>query len=404
MRNKLLCILAVLAMLSCIVFSTGVSLARYVNSATTSTVYAPSAETSTLAAVTRVYDFGCWNLGDEDCGDTITLISSSPLKGTLRFTWDSVTAGNKDIAVVASGFSGTAGSYVINEADGRLDFPFTLLFSGITRIGVATLDVAWIPDGKTQGTMSARYLLALNPSTASGSLNGESAQFVNEETHFLTGDLLWAVLNVPGTYAGAMIAPGVNMNHTFSAGIRYFTDAYPQGVTLLRDSVLYLPASDKRACALIDVGHYTDATDDVNFAAGMSKALYSVTSQTPNGEPDALTVSYGKGDPIISTEHKSLVFTLREHETLRDAKWNQESTADTALTWSVERLTGGQWTTVTADEHMTITAKQTATGGTITVSVPKSDAAAGTYRLITAQTYRGYYVNQTTTYFFVDYR
>ena len=405
MKNKMIGALAVLSVLTCVVFSTGVSLARYVNSTTVSAVYAPPPEADTLASTARVYDFGCWNLGDaDDCDAVIRLTGAVPLKGTLRFTWDAVTANAKDIAVVADGFNASNGAYAINEADGRLDFPFSLLISGTTRVGVATLDVTWTPDGKTEPTLSACYLVALNPSAASGSLGGVAAQFVHDDTGFVTGDLLYAVLDVPGTYAGAMIAPGLNLNKTFSVGTQYFTDAYPQGVTLLRASALYLPADDHQARALIDVGDHTNGTAAVNFAVGVSQTQYSVTSQTPTADPAPVTVSHGTGDPIISTETKSLVFTLKEAAALCDTAWNQEPTANKALTWSVERLVSGKWTTVTTNEHIAVTAKQTATGGTITVSAPKGTAPAGTYRLVTAQTYLGYDVYHTTTYFFVDYR
>lgn len=401
-KTVMLCVLSVCFLLLGAAMIPGNTYGRYANSTTVSVVHGGQMESvSTLSVDTAVYDFGCWNVGDnaDELTHVIRLESESPLSGTLRFKWDDQTAEKNDLNVLVESIPGSEGKYSIQAENGRLEVPFSIVCTGTTRSGIAVLDVEWIPQRAEKAACSARYLLALNPTVAGSE---ESVVFA-EETGFLSNNWLQLSLTVPETYAGVRFAPGLKLSNTFAVGTTYFTDRYPQGVTLLRDSELFLPReADGMVSAVIDTGAHTAGTP-VNFVAGLSDTYSSNTSQTPTVQGTALTVELSHPAAVITAE-QPLTVTLTEPAKLRDTAWNTDDGGECVLTWRVERLVDGTYVDLQTGDGLTVTAAQTTSGGTLVFDAGEGRAVPGTYRLVLNQTYRGYTVTDAAVSIFVDYR
>ncbi len=386
--------MSLLLMLGIGLGSIGVASARYQKNAMASTVYGSiPADPSTLSAAGSTYDFGCWTSGDA-LESTIILEGAAPLKGTLRFSFDGVTAEKKDIALQIG--SDSAKEYAVNEADGRLDLPFSLVLSAQNRSGSAHLDVEWIPAGAAEATLSARYLITLNAETLCA--GAENAPTFEDAGGFLTNDLLHLPLKMPAGGEGILLAQGATLSGKFPAGICYYTKAYPRGVTLLRDSALYLPRNESGAEDLLIRRNGKGSVEDVQFTAGSSDQYQAATTLTPKKEQASLTVSGGK-DPIIDGQ-KSLTLTISEASSLKDSVWNDGATSGAQLSWELQKLSDGKFTEIAQSAQPKITAE----GGKLEISVPGGKQPAGTYQLILKQTYNGYPIHASTVRFFVDYR
>ena len=139
----------------------GVASARYQFSGVISTLYGEANNPSTVAEICKIYDFGCWEQGGDDLESTVVLQQAGALKGKMTFSFDGTTAQKNDIALeVNSSFTSVV---QVDEKDGRIDLPFSLIISAQQRSGVAYMNVEWTPEGATKPTKSARYLIALNP-------------------------------------------------------------------------------------------------------------------------------------------------------------------------------------------------------------------------------------------------
>ncbi len=387
--------ISVLLMLGIGLSSIGVASARYQKNAMVSAIYGEiPADPSTLSAAGSTYDFGCWSRGGDDLDSTIILKGASPLKGTLRFSFDGVTAEKKDIALQIG--SDSRKEYVVEEADGRMDLPFSLIISAQNRSGSAHLDVEWVPAGAEKATLSARYLITLNPAALCA--GAESAPTFEEAGGFLTNDLLHLPLKMPAGGEGILLAQGANLSGEFPAGICYYTKAYPRGVTLLRDSVLYLPRNASGAEDLLIRREGKGAVEAVKFTAGSSDQYQAATTLTPKTEEASLTVS-GGNEPIVNGE-KSLTLTVSEASSLKDSAWNDGATSGAQLSWELQKLSNGKFEKITPSAQLKITAKV----GKLEISVPGGKQPAGTYQLILKQTYNGYPIHASTVRFFVDYR
>lgn len=391
--------MSVLLMLGIGLGSIGVASARYQKSAMVSTVYGSiPADPSTLSAAGSTYDFGCWTSGGEDLDATIILKGAASLKGTLRFSFDGVTTEKKDIALQINGSADK--EYAVSEADGRLDLPFSLVLSAQNRSGSAHLDVEWVPAGSDKATLSARYLIALNPAALCA--GAERAPIFEEAGEFLTNDLLHLSLKMPSGGEGILLAQGATLSGKFPAGICYYTKAYPRGVTLLRSSVLYLPRNESGAEDLLIRREGKGAVEAVKITAGSSDQYQAATTLTPKTEEASLTVS-GGNEPIVNGE-KALTLTLSEASSLKDSAWNDGGTSGAQLSWELQKLSNGTFEKITPSAQIKITATRSSGGGKLEISVPGGNQPAGTYQLILKQTYNGYPIHASTVRFFVDYR
>ncbi len=398
--RALLCVvIALVTLLS----SIGVAYGRYNRVVFSSVVCgAPQADASTLTADKKIYDFGCWQLGQTGgFAHTVILEQNEPLQGTLRFVWDVETVDKADITALPTGeYSGSGGVYTINEADGRLEFPFALFFSSTTRCGSAYLDVELIPQGQTAATASARYLVMLNPYSVGQSV-GNAVPAVSNNTAFLTDRLMRLCALAPGSCGGVVLAAGANVTDTFAAGTVYYNNAHPRGVTLVQDSVLYLPANQEGMVDAVIAWPQTPA-QQVQLAVGVSQTNFTLTRQTPAAATAAIELS-AKGTPVVSRTGGATI-TLQVPDTLPDSQWNTQNGSVAELTWQVQRLQGGQFTDVACGTDLVAAVMQTATEGTITVTAPTGRQPAGTYRLKCTQHYNGCSIATAETWFFIDYR
>lgn len=404
-RNLLYIVISVATVLVCAFNSVGIAYARFNKSAMYSIICGKeSKDDSTLTADCMVFDFGFWQTGNtENFAHTVVLESESALNGKLRFVWDDTTASNNDIIVVPDGsVSGTSGEYTVSEGDGRLDFPFSLVFSPTRRSGVAFFDVLWIPTGASEAAASARYLITLNPESMAAGNSGKIS-FVDSKTKFLTNDMLQISVTIPDNVQGAMFSVGSSLLNKFNAGTVYYTDNYSQGVKLLKDSILYLPkdSSGKINCLVNLYEHTSDSS--INITAGITSTNYVTTSQTPTNDSSALSLKLSNDEPILSHTNP-LKFVIKEPSALRDNAWNSSGSTKADVVWQIERFINGNYEDVEFSDDFTVVVSQTASGGNLTVSAPTGDQPAGTYRLTVTQNYNGYLTGHKTIIFYIDYR
>ena len=390
-------ILAVIAF-SCL----GFAQARYNNGDISSYVYGTEkVDVCTMSEEGKVFDFGIWQLGQGDSfSSTVIIESRDALRGTLRFSLDEDTADVNDIAIQIDGvFSSSHGEYTVNEEDGRLELPFSVFISPTNRVATAYLDVEWIENGSSEVAMSSRYLMALN----AFSIEDKNAVTVDQNnTKFLTNDLLNVAVEVTDTAEGVILAPGSIITNKFSAGMKYYTDQYPQGVILLKSSALYFSdLQNGKLNTVLDLGDYT-AESPISLTAGFSESKYVVTSQTPLSVTKTLTVSVEKKTVLSHT--KPLTVTLEEAAALSDNEWNVDGSEKSELEWQIERLVNGKYVAVETSKNLTVSKKQTNNTGELVLSTPTGDQPAGTYRIKFTQKYNGYTVGTEFSWFFIDYR
>ena len=381
--------------------------ARYNNVASTAVRYDSSSATmehTTLSADTAVYDFGVWTPDADEMTfeHTLRIADTQPISGVMRFSWDDTTRGLRDMAVYIESEYYTAEQnsgytdYTVSAADGDLELPFALIFATPTTQRVATLDVSWYPDGSAEPTLYARYLLAVVPEN---STSVTAPAFVEGDTRFMTNRLLQVAVTTPADSDGVQIAP---TEGAFTADTRYYNDIYPQGVTLVRDSAVYVTRKGDSSRLLMDLSsHLTDNTP-VSLTVGVSDALQSTLSRTPVADTAPLSVSADNAAFVVSTT--PLTITLTEAAGLRDSNWSSVGNSPTDLTWTVQRRAGNTLVPVTVGENLTVTVTQTESGGILTVSAPDGKQAPGTYLLTVTQTYHDYPVFETPIWFFIDYR
>ena len=381
--------------------------ARYNNIASTAVKYDPSltmVRQTNMSADTAVYDFGVWtpDVDNTIFEHTLQIADTQSISGVMRFSWDDTTRTQRDMAVyIESEYytsvqnSGYA-DYTVSATDGDLALPFSLIFATPTMQRVATLDVSWYPDGSAEPTLFARYLLAVVPEESTAT---NAPSFVEEDTRFMTDRLLQVVVTTPADSDGVQIAPAEG---AFAAGTCYYNDIYPQGVTLVRHSGVYVTHNESSSRLLMDLSAHLTDNSPVSLIVGVSNTLQSTLSRTPAADTAPLSVAADNTAFVVSTT--PLTLTLTEAAGLRDSDWLSVGNASADLTWTVQRRVGDTLVPVTTGETLTITATQTKSGGTLTVSAPDGKQAPGTYLLTVTQTYRGYPVFETPIWFFIDYR
>ena len=394
----LLCLLP-LSVLLCI----GTTYARYNKSDSLATVCgSPATDRSTMSPESTVYHLGEWTRGDDrTLTHTIRLCGEAPIKGTLRFSWDAETAAAAD-AFVSMNVSGNGTEYTVNSQQTQVDLPFTLLLSPSDRSATVTLDVAFTPQGAAEATLFSRYLVERNPKWESGIVSTDGGfSFEAANTRFLTERLLSLSMKVPTDTDRLLLSAGANTTTPFAAGTVYYTKQYPQGVTLLTDALLTVPAENGAAAILLALNN-TRAGTPLTVTAALSALTFINTVQTP-ADAQPLTVT---SDPAVATVsyRQPLTVTLSTPSVLTDAEWNKAGNTAAQLTWRVERLFDGAYRPVTLGTDMVVAASQTVSGGTLTVTVPTGRQPAGTYRLTVEQTYHDYEIHTTSLWFFVDYR
>lgn len=400
-RKMLYLAVGVMAMLASVISSIGITQGRFNKNAIYSTVCGKdSVDKSTLSAEKEIFDFGVWQVGDSDeFSHTILLESKTALKGKLRFTWDNETKQNKDIVVLSEGnYSGSIDEYEIEEKDKKLEFPFSLVFSPTQRIGFAYLDVEWIPEGSSKASLSARYLLTLNPDSISDDSN---ISYQEENTNFISKNLLQFSIDC-NKADGVMLSPGASILNKFEEGLVYYTKSYPQGIKLIKSSILHLPrGSEENISGIINLKTQT-FDSSFKLAAGTSFSNYITTSQTPT-ETIALSFKLSGEEPILSHTNP-IKFVVKEDSKLIDSKWNSKGSNKAEVEWIVERLNNGNFEAVKTNKDFKISVSQNDSGGKITISAPTGNQAAGTYRLTVSQTYKDYLLTKKTITFYIDYR
>lgn len=381
--------------------------ARYTNIASTVVKYEPSSttgKTTTLSADTAIYDFGVWTPDVDEMAFTHTVcIVDTPHSGVLRFSWDDTTRSRRDMAVDIDSKYYTAvqnsgyTDYTVSADAGVVHIPFSLIFANPTTRRVATLDVSWYPDGGNEPTLFARYLVTVMPDVAQGTV---APAFVEGDTHFITDRLLQLVVTTPADSAGVQVTP---TDGAFAAGSRYFNDTYPRGVTLVRDSAVYIERKGNSNRLLMYLSSPFTDNDAVSLTVGVSDTLFSTFSCAPIADTTLLTVAYSDAVGVVSAD-QPLTITLTEAAGLRDSNWSSTGNAPVDLTWTIQRRVGNTLIPVAVGETLTVSMKQTSNGGTLTVSASDGKQAPGTYLLTVTQTYDGYPVLETPIWFFIDYR
>ncbi len=400
-RKILYLAVSAIAVLACAINSIGVTQGRFNKSAIYSTVCGKeSIDNSTLSEEKEIFDFGVWKVGNsETFSHTVILEGEAKLKGKLRFTWDDETKQNKDIAVVPEGsFSGSIDEYEIDEADKKLEFPFSLVFSPTQRIGFAYFDVEWIPEGSSKALLSSRYLITLNPDAIS---NDDNISYLEENTNFISKNLLQFSINCSNA-EGILLSPGSSILNQFESGLVYYTQSYTQGIKLIKNSILYLPkGSQDNLSGIIDLK--TQSFDSsFKLAAGTSFSNYITTSQTPT-DTAALSVKLSGKEPILSHTNP-IKFVIKEDSKLVDNKWNSKGSDKAEIIWKVQRLSNGNFESVKTSKDFVVSVSQNETGGKLIISAPTGNQVAGTYRLVVSQTYKDYLLTKKTITFYIDYR
>lgn len=396
--SRAICVsMAVVVLLACSLITP--TMARYSNIDSITAVYGNTGSYltgQTLTADAEIYDFGVYTR-DSDASaftHTVCVADTAPVSGVLRFSWDTATRSYKDVTVhvdhehytdvLNSGYV----DYTVSTSGNRLEIPFSLLFSTVSVTRVAELTVSWYPDGGDEPTLFARYLLALVSEDGSGS----APSFVTENTAYITDRLLQVEITTPDDSAGVWISP---VGDVFPAGSRYCSTVYPDGVTLLRDSAIFI----ERTAAVARLYVEAPAVDALRGAT--SEMQYSDFTSLRSSSVTALTVSLSNNAGILSAT-APLTVTLTEGVSFRDGNWGQRGdTVD--LTWQILRRVGNSLQPVTAGESLAVAVAQTADGGTLTLTAD-GDQPAGTYLLVVTQYHDDYSVLKTPIWFFIDYR
>lgn len=379
------------------------SFARYSNVASVAVPYGhlgTSPLGQTLTPEPTVYDFGVWNReADEDTfAHTVRIVNASAT-GMLHFSWDTATTVAKDVAVHIDGSHYTAkdgNSYTVTAAAGDVVVPFSLIFSSPAADRAATLEVSWYPDGADEPTLFAHYLVVLDAAETEGT----APAFVAEDTAFLTDRLMKVKVTTPSDSDGVWLAPAAG---AFAAGIRYCSETYPRGVTLLRDSALYVERTGDTAVVLLDLSAHLTDDEPLALSVGVSDTVFTTLSRTPLAGTKPLTVSMSDAAGVLSAT-RPLTVTLTETATFRDSDWSHTGDTPADLRWQILRREGDTLHPVEEGEDLTVTAAQTQSGGTLTIATPDGDAPAGTYLLMITQYYHGYPILETPIWFFLDYR
>lgn len=391
-NNMLYVFVSILLLLAVALSTLGIARARYNREDMLSVVYGESHDQkNTLSAEGEVYDFGVWSLGDSDENFTHTVVISAAqaLSGRLTFSWDSETAEKKDVTAAPA-------EVAVNEADGLLEYPFSLTLVS-TRSERATLTVEWIPEGESEATLSARYLVSLNPYSATAQA-GVNTPALSEEAGFLSKEMLKLSATAPDGAQELMLATGSSLTAGFAAGVKYFTSEYPQGVELLRSSVICLPCENGALNTVLDLTAQGNGSP-LTVSLGESTTSCISAVYTPLSE-SALSVSLS--DSVLS--HVSpLTVTVSEAAALSDSVWNNGS-GGAQLSWRVERYAGGEYSAVSLSENFTASTTHAASGGLIVFRAPTGEQAAGAYRLTVTQSYNDLSINEKTQWFFIDYR
>lgn len=390
-KNTLSVVLGALVLFAIVLSTFGATYAHYNKTSVCSLVYGESREEkSTLSAEGKIFDFGIWRSGSANAlSHTLVLESAAALNGTLALLWDSATAAANDVAI-----EGGVGERHVSEADGTYSVPISMHVSS-SRSAVASLDVSWTPDGATAPTLTARYFIALNPETSAA-----QAITFGGSTGFLSRDLLHFEATAPSGSHGLIVTPGEGLAQNFKAGTKYYNSTYPQGVTLLSDSAIYLPCENGKVSAVLNVGENVGAST-FKLCVGTSTENYSTTTLTPKSEK-ALSVT--TDSDVILSHTNPFTVSIAEAATLHDAAWNTAGSGAAQLSWSIERLVGGEYVPVSTGDNLTAKLERTATGGSITLGAPTGEQPAGTYRMKITQKYNGLKVGQITKWFFIDYR
>lgn len=355
--------------------------ARYSNSDSIEVVFGDSSAVleQTMADPTAdaVYDFGVYDgLSQEPFTHTLCICDDAPLSGFLRFDFDAASPRGAVAVWIEPQYytQQRDGGYVVSASDGNLQIPFELMFSSpLTATDcVVTLNVSWYPNDGTEPTLFATYLVTLAPDTVG---EGDAA-VLGGDTAMLTDSSVAAQVTVPADRTGVLLAQGTSLDGAFAAGTRYFTQAYPQGVTLLRDSALYV-THDGTETVLLDISD----SSSVTLTAGVSDAWCDTRTLTPQAA--GLTASC---DETVVSASRAVTVTL--------------NTDAADLTWRIDRYRGGALIPLTTGADLTVTPS----GQTLTVEAPTGQLPAGAYRLTVTRTHLGYPVEETFVWFFIDYR
>ncbi len=390
-KNTLSVVLGALVLFAIVLSTFGATYAHYNKTSVCSLVYGESREEkSTLSAEGKIFDFGIWRSGSANAlSHTLVLESAAALNGTLALLWDSATAAANDVAI-----EGGVGERHVSEADGTYSLPISMHVSS-SRSAVASLDVSWTPDGATAPTLTARYFIALNPE-----VSVSQPPAFGSATDFISKELLLLEASVPNGSGGLIVTPGEGFAQNFKSGTKYYNSTYPQGVTLLSDSAIYLPGEGGNVSAVFDVTE-NGIADTFKLCVGTSTSNYAVSTLTPKSDA-ALSVT-ADSDVILSHTNPFTV-SITEAASLHDVAWNTAGSGAAQLSWSIERLVDGEYVTVSTGDNLTAKLERTATGGSITLGAPTGEQAAGTYRIRIIQKYNGLKIGQITKWFFIDYR
>lgn len=382
--------------------------ARYSNVASTAAVYGYtglSPVEQTMSPDTAVYDFGIYSSDADRTAftHTVRICEDGPVEGVLRFYWDETTRTNKDILVyIENGYYTSMSSsgytdYTVSAADGNLQVPFSLLFpsASLATDRVAELEVSWYPADGDEPTLFARYLL-----TVPADSEGTAPVFVAEDSAFLTDRLLRVAVTTPADHTGVLLAPA---DGTFAVGTRCFWDAYPHGVTLLRESAVFIPREGDSIRLLMDLSAHLSDDSPVSLTVGVSDTVSDTLTCAPLTSVKPLTVAMSDAVGLV-TASEPLTVTLTEAASFRDSDWSRTGDTPGDLTWQVQRYAEGALHPVAVEEDLSVTATQTESGGTFTVSSLDGAALPGTYLLTVTQYYYDYPVLETPIWIFIDYR
>ena len=390
-KNTLGIALCALILLAIAISFSGAAYARYNKTSVCSVIYGESCEEkSTLSEEGKIYDFGVWRSGSANAlTHTLVLQDSEALRGKLTFSWDAETAEAGDVALEAG-----IAERTVSEDNGAYSMPI-VLHTTSTRSAVATLDIKWTPESAYEAPLTARYRVALNPE-----VSVSQPPAFGSATDFISKELLLLEASVPNGSGGLIVTPGEGFAQNFKSGTKYYNSTYPQGVTLLSDSAIYLPGEGGNVSAVFDVTE-NGIADTFKLCVGTSTSNYAVSTLTPKSDA-ALSVT-ADSDAILSHTNPFTV-SITEAASLHDVTWNTADSGSAQLSWSIERLVDGEYVTVSTGDDLTAKLERTSFGGSITLGVPTGEQAAGTYRIRIIQKYNGLKIGQITKWFFIDYR
>ncbi len=361
--------------------------ARYAKTVIVSTVYQNEKNpVSTMGKETSVYDFGCYEYGGETQFDTtICIESDKAINGTLTFNLDSVSVEQSDIAVMVEGYSPDQnGNYTITDTKNVLNVPFSVVILATERVDKAHIDVTWTPSGAQKPTLSARYLITLNPYNETAS----KPQIIANKTSFLTNSLF--ALSAFGDTDLLVSRDGA----LFEKGTVYYCTAYPKGVTLVRDSLICLGVADDGTVDTV-IKLNTPQTQDFSISIGTHPQNCAISTHTPPKDAAPIKADFNTKTAILK-ENESLELTVTEAAALVDDTWNDNAVTDAQLMWTLERFDGTKFVADTLNTSVD--------GKKIKISLQDASKSAGTYRISLLQTYNGYTIGHLNKVFFIDYR